>query len=115
MKKEAILYEMLDRKQVSCYLCAHRCKITNSRYGLCGVRQNVDGTLYTRVYAQAIAANIDPIEKSLCITFCLEHPPILSAQLGAIFNVVFARTGGFPNYQERTMLFPLVMNWSLKR
>jgi pyruvate formate lyase activating enzyme len=63
MKKEAMFYEKLDNKQVRCYLCAHRCRIANSRFGICGVRQNEEGTLYTLVYARVAAANIDPIEK----------------------------------------------------
>jgi pyruvate formate lyase activating enzyme len=63
MLKEAVLWKPLEEKAVNCYLCSHRCKIKPSRYGICGVRQNIDGCLYTHAYGMAIAANIDPIEK----------------------------------------------------
>ncbi|MEA1971495.1 MAG: AmmeMemoRadiSam system radical SAM enzyme [Thermodesulfobacteriota bacterium] len=61
--KETILYEKLDNDYVRCHLCAHRCKIAPSRLGVCGVRENRSGTLYSLVYGTSIAESIDPIEK----------------------------------------------------
>ncbi len=63
MIKEAMLYEGLDGKAVQCNLCAHRCRIAQSRFGFCGVRQNRDGKLYTHVYGEVISSHVDPIEK----------------------------------------------------
>lgn len=64
MIKEAMLYKKQDGgRNVQCHLCAHRCKIAPSKYGVCGVRENRDGTLCTHVYGEAIASHIDPIEK----------------------------------------------------
>jgi pyruvate formate lyase activating enzyme len=63
MIKEAMLYEKLDGQNVRCALCSHRCKIAPSKRGICGVRENRDGTLYTLVYGPIIAASVDPIEK----------------------------------------------------
>jgi pyruvate formate lyase activating enzyme len=48
---------------VRCVACAHRCLVRPGRIGICGVRQNRDGTLETLVYGRAAAANVDPIEK----------------------------------------------------
>jgi pyruvate formate lyase activating enzyme len=48
---------------VRCVACAHRCLIRPGRQGICHVRENVDGRLVTHVYARAVAANPDPIEK----------------------------------------------------
>jgi pyruvate formate lyase activating enzyme len=61
--KEAVLYEKLKGKSVRCQLCAHRCLIAPGKRGICSVRENRDGTLYSLVYGLAIAANVDPIEK----------------------------------------------------
>jgi len=58
-----MLYEKLDEGDVRCHLCAHRCRIAPSRRGICGVRENRDGMLYTLVYGTVIAENVDPIEK----------------------------------------------------
>ncbi len=61
--KEAILYEKLDDHYVRCNLCAHRCRVAPSRFGICGVRENRNGTLYTLVHGISIAESVDPIEK----------------------------------------------------
>jgi pyruvate formate lyase activating enzyme len=61
--KEAMFYEKLDEKKVRCFLCAHHCLIKEGKRGICAVRQNKDGTLYSLVYGKLIAMNIDPIEK----------------------------------------------------
>lgn len=61
--KEALLYDRLEGGAAACRLCAHRCRIPEGRRGLCGVRENRAGTLYSLVYGQAIALSSDPIEK----------------------------------------------------
>jgi len=61
--KEARLYDKLEGETVQCYLCAHRCTIREGRRGVCQVRENDGGTLYTRVYGRVIAEHVDPIEK----------------------------------------------------
>lgn len=61
--KEASLYEKLEKEMVRCYLCAHHCVIAEGRLGVCQVRKNVDGTLYTLVYGRTISQNVDPVEK----------------------------------------------------
>ena len=63
MIKEALLYEKLDDKKVHCFLCSHHCNILPDKFGVCGVRQNKDGRLYTHVYGEVIASHVDPIEK----------------------------------------------------
>jgi len=63
MMKEAMLYRRLDNNLVLCNLCYHHCKIKPSQVGICGVRENIEGVLYTRVYRKLIARSIDPIEK----------------------------------------------------
>ncbi|MEN6469254.1 MAG: AmmeMemoRadiSam system radical SAM enzyme [Smithella sp.] len=63
MIREALLYEKLADFRVQCALCAHRCKINPDRRGLCGVRENRDGVLYSLVFGTLIAEHIDPIEK----------------------------------------------------
>ncbi len=60
---EAMLYEKLAGNKVQCNLCSHRCNIADSKRGICGVRENQSGTLYSLVYSKAISAHLDPIEK----------------------------------------------------
>ncbi len=61
--KEALLYEKLADNKVRCNLCAHRCLIAEGGLGICQVRENEGGTLYTLVYGRTISQHIDPIEK----------------------------------------------------
>lgn len=63
MKREAMLWEPMDEQKVHCFLCSHECRIAESKFGVCGVRRNEGGTLFTMAYGEVIAANIDPIEK----------------------------------------------------
>ncbi len=60
---EAMFWEKGDGDSVHCGLCRFRCHIAEGKRGICGVRENHGGTLYTLVYGKSIAANIDPIEK----------------------------------------------------
>ncbi len=61
--KEAMLYNPLQDKKVQCYLCEHRCKISDGNLGVCNVRKNIDGILFTLVYGKTTSQHIDPIEK----------------------------------------------------
>lgn len=61
--KEAILYQKLEGGKVKCSLCSHRCTIVDGKRGICGVRENQKGILYSLNYGMTVAAAIDPIEK----------------------------------------------------
>jgi pyruvate formate lyase activating enzyme len=60
---EAMLYRQLAQERVECDLCAHRCIILEGRTGVCQVRENQAGRLYSLVYGQMIAQHLDPVEK----------------------------------------------------
>lgn len=61
--KEASFYEKKDDKNVQCHLCRHNCLVTDGGRGICGVRENMGGTLYSLVYGLPCASHVDPIEK----------------------------------------------------
>ncbi len=61
--KEAMLYERLPDGRVRCNLCAHRCIIADGKKGVCQVRENRGGTLYSLVYGRVVARHSDPVEK----------------------------------------------------
>ena len=60
--KEALYWEKTDGA-VHCLLCPHDCKIVNGITGVCGVRQNINGKLYSLVYGETTSVSLDPIEK----------------------------------------------------
>ena len=62
VEKIAKFWEKKD-SVVRCRLCPHNCIIREGHRGLCRVRENRNGKLYTLVYASCSSANVDPIEK----------------------------------------------------
>ena len=45
------------------FSCRHNCIIAEGKRGICGVRENRDGILYSLVYGLPCANHVDPIEK----------------------------------------------------
>ena len=60
---EAMFYEELEDGKVICQLCPHYCRIEDGKRGICGVRENQEGKLYSLVYGKVVSLAIDPIEK----------------------------------------------------
>lgn len=57
-----MFYEKLAENEVKCSLRAHRCKIKPGKRGICGVRENGEGSLFSLVYggdASEAVANIE--------------------------------------------------------
>lgn len=61
--KEAMFYDKLEKLKVRCFLCERRCIILDGKCGICRVRENIGGKLYSLVYGKIVSMNIDPIEK----------------------------------------------------
>mgnify|MGYP006282802135 FL=1 len=61
--KEALFYTELEDKSIECYLCPHNCKIKDQKRGVCGVRKNIGGKLYSENYGEITGLGFDPIEK----------------------------------------------------
>ena len=101
MKKEAMLYEKLEQNRVHCFLCSHHCKIADSKYGFCGVRKNEKGTLYTCVYAEAIASHVDPIEKKPLYHFLPGSQAFSIATIGCNFHCGFCQNWQISQVSER--------------
>jgi len=91
MKKEALLYEKISNKTVRCFLCSHNCAIGDQKFGFCGVRQNIDGTLFTYTYGKVIAAHVDPIEKKPLYHFLPGSKSFSIATIGCNFRCEFCQ------------------------
>jgi pyruvate formate lyase activating enzyme len=91
MIKEAMLYQPVDKGRVECFLCAHRCVIADSKFGVCAVRENRGGELYTHVYGEVIAAHVDPIEKKPLYHFLPGTTSFSIATVGCNFRCPFCQ------------------------
>lgn len=61
--EEAKFYEKREDQKVRCHLCAHECLIEPGKRGICLVRENRGGRLYSLVYGKIVSRSNDPIEK----------------------------------------------------
>jgi len=88
---EARLYEKLDEGKVKCHLCAHRCTIADGKRGVCQVRENQGGVLYTLVYGLSISQAIDPVEKKPLFHFFPGSTAFSFATVGCNFHCSFCQ------------------------
>lgn len=104
MLKEALFYKMLEGGKAYCYLCSHRCVIAEDNFGICGVRQNKKGTLYTHAYGKVIAAHIDPIEKKPLFHVIPGSMSFSIATIGCNFRCGFCQNWQISQKQEADKL-----------
>jgi len=84
--KEAIFYEKLEEKKVKCTLCPHQCIIHSGKRGICGVRENREGKLFSLVYEKVISWAVDPIEKKPLYHFLPGEAVFSFATVGCNFR-----------------------------
>ncbi len=77
--KEALYYNKSQGQKTTCVLCPHTCHVESGKAGLCRVRKNEKGTLYTLNYGEVTSAALDPIEKKPLYHF---HPGSTTYSLG---------------------------------
>ncbi|MFN4046608.1 MAG: AmmeMemoRadiSam system radical SAM enzyme, partial [Acidilobaceae archaeon] len=91
--REARLWRPVEGRGgwIECYLCHRRCLIAPGRYGVCGVKLNIDGKLYTLVYGLLTAVNIDPIEKKPLMHFYPASSVLSISTVGCNFFCKFCQ------------------------
>ena len=94
---EAKLYQKLEGKKINphtknfgegvkCSICNHHCLILPDKTGICGVRLNQGGKLYSLVYGRPISVNIDPIEKKPLYHFMPDTSTLSFGTFGCNFR-----------------------------
>ncbi|MCD5409328.1 MAG: AmmeMemoRadiSam system radical SAM enzyme, partial [Methanocellales archaeon] len=81
MRKKAMLWAPLSDGCVKCDACAHQCIISIGKRGICRVRENRGGKLYTLIYNTVSSINVDPIEKKPLFHF---YPGSTALSLGTV-------------------------------
>jgi len=108
--KKALLYEPQENGNVICHLCHHQCVIKNDHWGICKVRQNKKGTLFTWVYDRIIAEHVDPIEKKPLFHFLPGSKSYSVATAGCNFQCQFCQNSSIaqmPRDQGRISGIPM--------
>lgn len=101
--KEALFYQVGDDRRVTCNLCSHHCRIKPGKRGICGVRENRDGILYSLVYGSLVAENCDPIEKKPLFHFLPGSLSYSISTVGCNFHCLHCQNyhiSQFPHHNE---------------
>ena len=104
MLREALLCEKLEGNKVHCFLCGHHCQISDGKFGICNVRENRGGTLYTHAYGKLVAQNIDPIEKKPLYHFLPGSSSFSIAAVGCNFQCGFCQNWQISQVKEAKAL-----------
>lgn len=88
--KQALYFEKRE-DSVQCFLCRHRCVIKDNKFGICGVRKNINGNLFSLNYAKAIAKHLDPIEKKPLFHFFPASTSYSIATVGCNFRCLYCQ------------------------
>ena len=102
--REAMFYEKMSDGKVRCGLCRFRCLIGDGRRGICGVRENRAGTLYTLVYGKAVAEHVDPIEKKPLFHFLPGSRSFSIATVGCNFRCLHCQNYSISQPDEGQIL-----------
>lgn len=92
--QKALLFESHgkpDELKVRCLLCAHHCILGEGQAGVCGVRKNRGGTLYSLNYDKVAATHNDPIEKKPLYHFLPGSTSYSLAAMGCNFSCKFCQ------------------------
>ncbi|HVN72414.1 MAG TPA: radical SAM protein, partial [Desulfomonilia bacterium] len=100
--KQARFWVKADEDRVRCFLCAHRCLIAEGKTGVCGVRKNENGVLYSLVWGKSISANVDPIEKKPLYHFLPGSTSFSIATVGCNFKCAFCQNSDISQYPLET-------------
>jgi pyruvate formate lyase activating enzyme len=84
--KEAMFFEKTNGHIIHCFLCRQHCRINDGNRGLCGVRENIKGKLYSLVYGKPVAEAVDPIEKKPLFHFLPGSHSYSIATVGCNFS-----------------------------
>lgn len=89
--REAKYYVKLEEDKVECRLCPHTCRLGPGRRGICRVRENREGRLFTRNYGLCSSLALDPIEKKPLYHFYPGHFILSAGTVGCNFGCEFCQ------------------------
>lgn len=90
-RKEAYYYKQLGNNKVQCLNCPRQCVLSPGQRGICRVRENIKGKLFSLVYAIPCAVHIDPIEKKPLFHFLPQASVFSIATAGCNFRCKYCQ------------------------
>jgi pyruvate formate lyase activating enzyme len=108
--REASFYEKQSENKVRCRLCRHLCLIPDGKRGICCVRENRQGVLYSLVYGNPCSWHVDPIEKKPLYHFFPGSKAFSIATVGCNFRCLHCQNheiSQLPREEERIAGFTM--------
>ncbi len=102
--KQALLYKKIEDKKVQCNLCAFNCILNEGDIGICKVRKNIQGELYSLNYDKVDAFNPDPIEKKPLYHFLPSSTSFSIATMGCNFKCQFCQNYTLSQIQDENSI-----------
>ncbi len=87
----AMFSEPSDDGSIVCNLCPHSCKLKEGQAGICGVRKNLGGKLFSLNSDKVSAIHSDPIEKKPLFHFLPGSESLSIAAMGCNFKCRFCQ------------------------
>ena len=97
MAKEKLndaLFWQKERNGVRCELCSWRCFIPKGKLGECGVRKNIDNSLYSLNYGKITSFGPKPVESIPMFHFYPNSKTFFIGTVGSSFKFDFKEDGG---------------------
>lgn len=95
---EASFYTKHEDRSVDCFLCRHSCHIKDGGLGICKVRENKGGTLWSIFYGRPCSIAVDPVEKKPLFHFHPSSRSLSIATLGCNFQCQFCQNWDISQY-----------------
>ena len=100
------MYEKLADKNTRCKNCAHYCVIAPNQRGICGVKQNIEGSLFALNYGKAVSVQIDPVEKKPLFHFLPGTQTLSFATAGCNFSCANCQNFGISQEPKKFSQIP---------
>ncbi|MFP4051145.1 MAG: AmmeMemoRadiSam system radical SAM enzyme [Thermoplasmata archaeon] len=94
--KEAMYWEVEEDK-IRCKLCPQNCLIGEGERGICNVRKNIEGKLYSLIYGKVASLAVDPIEKKPLYHFYPGTSVLSHGSMGCNLKCKFCQNASLSN------------------
>lgn len=102
LEKRASYYATTPDGTVLCHLCPHHCSIKIGNVGLCEVRKNCDGILYSLNYGEISSLALDPVEKKPLYHFYPGSMILSAGSFGCNMFCSFCQNYGISRHRAPT-------------
>ena len=121
--QEALFYSKLEDNKIRCDLCPWNCLLVPGQTGVCKVRTNENGKLYTSVYNRVATLGSDPIEKKPLYHFYPGKNILSIGEVGCNLHCSFCQNHrisqcyaskftGFHNISSRKIIDEALKTWN---